>query len=120
MTTLLDLMHAPAIRRPVSPDGPVVQGAPDEVLCWQLDPKKHWQKAVIELHRHTDGTWMWSTSCSTSLGGWSYKVGEKWGHFAETRADALHHARRELIDRLTMREHGDAIKRIVTWAEGLT
>jgi hypothetical protein len=120
LTTLLDLMHAPAIKRPVQPDGEVLAGDPDETLRWQPDPKRLYLHAWIELHRHTDGNWMWSTTCSTSLGGWGYKVGEKWGQFAETRADALHHARRELIDRLVGRNDSDMDKRIITWAENLT
>jgi hypothetical protein len=119
MPSLLDLMHAPAIKRPVQPDGHVLAGAPDETLRWQPDPRKLYLHAEIELHRHTDGNWMWSTTCSAGLGGWGYKVGPKWGHFAMSRADALHHARCELIDRLGARNYGDTT-RIIGWAQSLT
>lgn len=95
MTDLLDLMRAPPVVRPVDPDGPVVQGDPDEELRLP-HPRMAWDLACIQLHRHEDGSWMWAVR--TAGGG--YKVGAKWGKFAATRGDALHHAVRELEARL--------------------
>lgn len=92
--SLLDMMRAPAIIRPVDGSGHVVQGPVAEVLTLP-HPRMAWPLARIELHPHDDGLWMWSAS---SAGG-GYRVGVKWGKFAETRDDAAHYAARELLDR---------------------
>lgn len=121
MTTLLDLMHAPPLITPVQPMGDVLRGPADVTLRWQPEPRKLYLYAEIELHQHEKG-WMWSTSWGTSGGGSRYKVGEKWGKFAATRDDALHHARAEL-KRLIKNRHGHGddrnVKRIIAWADSL-
>ena len=113
---LFDLLHAPPVIRPVDPDGAVVR-EPDVVLSLP-HPRMAWNYADIELHQHDDGLWMWATSyCSDGAGG-GYRVGAKWGHFAETRDDALYYAIAELKERLARRPCADASK-ILTWLEGL-
>lgn len=100
-------------------DGAVVQGAPDETLALprkgNLNPL-----AEIELHQHSDGRWMWSASFGLlNCSGHSYKVGPKWGRYAETRAGALRGAVDELTARLSDREACRSIPEIITWARGL-
>lgn len=94
--SMLDLWEAKpvAVRLPVDRDGSVLQGEPDETLILP-HPRMAWPLARIELHRHADGRWMWSAS--TAGGG--YKVGPKWGRFAETRSGALYHAALEIMER---------------------
>ncbi len=118
---LLDLMVAPALILRVDPDGPVVQGQVDEVLALK-NPKlpNGVPTAKIELHQHSDGKWMWSTSAHLSNdGGYGYRVGPKWGKFAGCRDDALHWARKELTNRLKNKDHHDA-KKALAWAAKLT
>lgn len=100
---LFSALRQPAIIRPVDPMGSVVQGDPDETLTLP-HPRLAWHLARIELHRHSDGTWMWSAS----MCGGGYKVGPKWGRFAATRDDALHWAVEELLERQAVR-----------WSDGL-
>lgn len=119
----LDLFSAPSrplIIRPVDKDGSVIRGKIDEVLTLR-DPKRPrgcpW--AEIELHRHTDGLWMWAKNCSDNIGnGGGYRVGPKWGRFAETRADALAAAKDELRRAVASHQnaYGNAVRR---WLEGL-
>ncbi|PZU95519.1 MAG: hypothetical protein DI527_00490 [Chelatococcus sp.] len=109
---LLDLMRAPMIVRPVDPDGSVVK-EPQEVHVW----RGGWRRVEIELHpyRHL---WMWAVSLSFSNGGSGYRVGEKWGRFAESREDALHYALAELDERLA--RHDDPnIPQIIAWSRAL-
>lgn len=115
--SLFDALHKPPVRRPVDPDGPVVQGKPDEVH--RLPHRRlAWALAEIELHRHEDGLWMWSASWHADNAGGSYRVGEKWGRFAESRDDALYHAVGEIRDGIGRRDSADA-RKILEWAEGL-
>lgn len=121
-TSLLDLMRAPPIIRPVDPDGPVIQGEPDELLRLK-HPRLAWDIARIELHRHDDGLWMWSVS----VAGGGYRVGPKWGKFAATRDDALHHAAQELNKGMRRKlDRPEAygvtaaqLRQAIAWAEGL-
>lgn len=89
--SMFDFWQPAAIRLPVDPHGGVIQGEPDETLTL---PQKRlaWPLARIELHQNHDGRWMWSASGPSG----GYRVGPKWGRFAETRAGALHHALIEL------------------------
>lgn len=93
--SFLDLIAPPPalMRFPVDPHGEVVQGAPDETLTLP-HPRMAWPLARIEMHQHTDGRWMWSASAV----GRSYKVGPKWGRFAQDRETALRGAAREVLD----------------------
>lgn len=62
---------------------------------------------------------MWSTNMQTETRGGGYKVGEKWGKFAETRDDALHYAINELRERLAECASDASVPRILAWLKGL-
>jgi hypothetical protein len=117
MTDLLDLMRAPPIKRPCDPNGEVVRGEVDETLTLP-HPRGGWHRARIELHRHTDGLWMWGTNVDADGYGGGYRVGPKWGNFAQTRDDALHWAVQEILDRLKNKTD-PAAQNIRDWAQGL-
>lgn len=92
--SLLDAIHGPPIRRPIDPVGSVEQEPIDEVLTFR-PPKWRlaWSPAVIELHRDREsGLWMWAVQLGLHSWGTGYRVGVKWGRFAETREAALFHA----------------------------
>lgn len=120
--SLFDTPPAPALLRAVDPFGTVVRGKADETLTLP-HPRLAWHLAEVELHRHEDGLWMWSVN--TASGG--YKVGPKWGKFAQTRDDALHYAKAELIEKTArMLERPDVfsvspaqMRQVIAWAEGL-
>ena len=97
--SLFDTFRSPAIPRPVEPYGEVLQGDPDAVYRLR-HPRLAWDRARIELHQHTDGLWMWSTSFCCDNSGGGYRVGAKWGKFAQTRDDALFYAASEIEARL--------------------
>jgi hypothetical protein len=124
MTTQLsifDALRAPPIIRPVDPDGHVLQG--QARYTFALPHKRlAGDSCCIELHPAGEGLWMWSTGFSTDDGcGCSYKVGEKWGHFAASPDDALHYAREELKKRLAaQRGARKGVTRILAWADALT
>lgn len=119
--TQLDLFSAlrgPMIRLAVDPDGPVVSGDIDETLRLP-QPRMAWAAARIELHQdRASGHWMWSASYHSGLGGHSYRVGTKWGRFAQCRDDALYYAIAEIRDRLADSSEKDA-RRICAWLDGL-
>lgn len=114
--------HRPAPKlEPVDPDGPVIDGAPD--VTYRLPhPKLAWDMAAIQIHQHEDGRWMWAVH--TAGGG--YKVGPKWGRFAESALTAASFAAAELLDWCDRHEDflGDAmidraqLQKIRAWAEG--
>lgn len=114
---LFDALYAPAVVLPIDPDGHVVQGEVDEHY-FLPHLRLAWHRAEIELHRHENGLWMWSASYKCDQQGSGYRVGPKWGKFAETRDDALFYAVRELHDRLHDMDSADA-KQILTWADSL-
>ncbi|WP_022727266.1 hypothetical protein [Fodinicurvata sediminis] len=119
--SIFDVIVPPAIRRPVEPYGNVVQEESHETLRLP-HPRIAWGKARIELHQHSDGLWMWATNFNLSGWGGGYRVGPKWGKFADTRDAALHHAVQEIKGRVAKRarETTDKERREVTvWAEGL-
>ena len=110
-------LRAPAVIRRVDPDGPVIQGKIDEVLTLP-HPRLRWARAQIELHRHTDGLWMWATGYHDDGGsGGGYRVGAKWGNFAQTRDDALFYACEEM--RTRMHGEGKALAAIRRWLDEL-
>ena len=90
--SMFDMMHSAPITRPIDPDGPVIKGAA-EITLRLPHPRLAWDLAAIELHRHEDGLWMWSVQ----ICGAGYKVGPKWGNFAETQAAATYHAACEML-----------------------
>jgi hypothetical protein len=115
LLALLAPVPAPAIIRPCDADGAVVRGEVDETLTLP-HPRMAWHSARIELHRHDDGLWMWSTSWQDDDGsGATYRVGPKWGKFAATRDDALAHASGEL----QARARGKVAARIRKWLGSL-
>lgn len=117
--SLLDLMHAPPVVRQVERDGPVVKN-PEAVLShYPRGVKCLWAYGEIQLHPHTDGSFMWATAWGIAAHGSAYQVGSKWGHFAETKADALYHAQNELIKALSHFPDDADAKRIISWARGL-
>lgn len=121
MTLQLDLfagLRGPMIQRAVDPDGPVISGQVDEMICLP-QPRLAWDAARIELHQdRASGHWMWSASYNSGLVGHSYRVGTKWGRFAQSRDDALYYAIAEIRDRLADRPEKDA-RRICAWLDGL-
>lgn len=112
---LFDAARRPAIILPIDPNGHVIQDEPQERLT---TPGKRyaWNNATIELHQHVDGMWMWSVSFQCGDHGGGYRVGPKWGKFAETRDDALFHGCEELRARIADNDHADA-KLIRNWIE---
>lgn len=115
--SLFDTLRRPAVRIPVDPDGPVLQGEPDFVYTLP-HPRLAWNRAEIEIHRHENGLWMWSTEWNCDNGGGGYRVGAKWGKFAETRDDALFYAACELEAKLEGKTGADALL-ILKWAASL-
>ncbi|MCF6371081.1 hypothetical protein [Rhizobium halophilum] len=87
--------------------GEVLQGEPDHTFRLK-HPRMAWDRARIEIHQHRDKTWMWSTSWQCESEGGGYRVGVKWGKFAETREDALFYAAREIEQRLAGKWSADA------------
>lgn len=67
----------------------------------------------IELARHTDGRYMWSTSFHTPTGGQGYRVGPKWGKFANSPIEALQHARLEIAERAPGFERGNKVVQLL-------
>lgn len=112
---LLDLMRDPMIVRPIDPNGSVVQGPADEVYTW----RKGWRSVQVELHPYKDGLWMWSVSFSLMDVGSGYKVGAKWGRFANTRDSALYFAVDELVSSIETRASKDEVAAVTSWARGL-
>ncbi len=119
--SIFDALMPPAIRKPVDPYGPTVDGEAHETLCLP-HPRNAWNKARIELHQHDDGLWMWATQFQLSSWGGGYHVGPKWGKFAETRDAALFHAVQELKATLAGKENTTDKERreLIAWAEGLS
>lgn len=105
---------------PVDPDGAVIEGAPDVTLRLP-HPSLAWDLAALQLHEHEDGRWMWAVT--TASGG--YKVGQKWGRFASTQAEAMRFAAAELLDWCDRKEPGietmiitsHQLRAIRIWAE---
>lgn len=100
--TIFDVIRRPAVIVAVDPDGPVIKGEVDAV--YRLPhPRLAWDYATIEIHQHDNGLHMWSASFHADQGGKSYRVGPKWGNFAETREDAIYYAACEIL----ARAHGE-------------
>lgn len=116
------LIPAPVrIDLPVDPNGPVIRESAEiaEVLEHCGRDRSHYR---IELHPHTDGLWMWATSYQISFQGGGYRVGPKWGKFAEDRAGALYHACEELRDRLHRLDpkSNTAVRSGLAWLDSLS
>lgn len=58
---------------------------------------------------------MWSASWTADQAGNGYRVGAKWGRFAETKADALFYAASEIEERLST-SHGRETNLVKEWA----
>jgi hypothetical protein len=114
---LFDVIRRPPIKKPVDPYGPVLQSEPDYTFRLK-HPRMAWDRAKIEIHRHHDGSWMWSTSRYCDNAGGGYRVGEKWGKFAETREDALFYAVTEIEQRLDEKDGPETVL-VLKWAASL-
>ena len=97
---LVDVM-----RRPVIPDAEVVR---DDDLIESFEfgsrplkgtAERSAPNITIEIAQHSDGTWMWSTSCFWNGCYSGYRVGPKWGKFTHSREDAITAAVREVFAR---------------------
>lgn len=115
--SLFDAARRPPVIVAIEPGGHVLQGEADR--SWILrHPRLAWDSARIELHRHTNGLWMWGVDFHIENHGGGYRVGRKWGKFAETIDDALYYAVDELLSRIEEDKSSDAT-RVRTWARGL-
>lgn len=104
---------------PVPSDMMVVSGAAREVFTL-LRSSNAIPYAVIELHQHNDGRWMWSSSFNLSNGsGRCYKVGPKWGNFAASRSEAMVRAKREMLQEMGGSEACGSVSRIKSWMKEL-
>lgn len=116
---LFDALRAPPVRVPVDADGPVLDAKLDPDFTFTLPhPRMAWHRAEIEVHQHTNGLWMWSTSFTADMCGGGYRVGAKWGKFAQSRDDALFYACEELQQRLEGKDTPDVVL-IRRWMQGL-
>lgn len=119
---MLGLMRPVPIRRPVIAHGDVIHGEADESLLLP-HPRLAWDMAVIELHQHESGMWMWGVRHASG----GYKVGPKWGRFAYTRSDALYFAADELIEwahrSMSRRDKqflsAAQLRQVIAWAKAL-
>lgn len=112
-------------REPIDANGDVVQGDVDYtfILPSSIQPNASltvWNLAEIEIHRHDDGRWMWGV---THPGG-GYRVGPKWGNFADSAEAALIAGTEELIERMNSRSFDGLItpaqvKQVIAWANDL-
>lgn len=98
MTAQLDLFAClePDLRiAPVQPNGLVCSKAEiDELIVLRG------RRVSLEIELARDGPrWIFSTSFHGPTGGYCYRVGRKWGKSADSRADALHFARKEIMTR---------------------
>ncbi len=114
---LFDAIRRPPVRLQVNAGGHVLQTEPDFTFRLK-QPRYAWDRAEIEIHQHDNGMWMWSTSYNADMDGSGYRVGEKWGKFAETRDDALSYACEELERALAGRQTADAVL-ILKWVVSL-
>jgi hypothetical protein len=98
---LFDTLRTPPVRVRVEPHGDVLSAELEPDFTFTLPhPRMAWHRAEIEIHRHANGLWMWSISSMADMSGGGYRVGPKWGKFAETREDALFYACEEMLQRL--------------------
>lgn len=116
---LFDTLRSQPVRLSVAPHGSVLDSSMDPHFTFRLPhPRMVWDRAQIEVHCHDDGMWMWSASFMADSEGSSYRVGPKWGKFAETREDALFFAVEELESRLGRKGGPDAAL-ILKWLHAL-
>ncbi|HEV7436126.1 MAG TPA: hypothetical protein VGO22_14795 [Pseudorhizobium sp.] len=114
---LFDAVRRPPLIKKIDAYGSVLQAEPDHTFRLK-HPRMAWDRARIEIHQHRDGTWMWSTRWQCESEGGGYRVGEKWGKFAESREDALFYAAQEIEQRLSGKVSADAAL-ILKWTASL-
>ena len=108
---------------PVDPDGPVIQddNQIEEISSPEIAANRH-TRARVQLCQHTNGLWMWSSSIYYVNGGRSYRVGPKWGNFADTKDEAIHAAcdeiRGDMAD-LRSPTPANALGQISHWLDSL-
>jgi hypothetical protein len=114
----LDLFYtlkAATASRCVDPDGRVCT---DDEIAETIRLGDHNTGLRIEPARHGE-LWMWGTSFSTSTGGSSYRVGPKWGKFAESRGDAVLQACDEIRKRAAGHSGGAKVVQLLNnWQKG--
>ena len=108
----LDLFYEPprlTAALGIDPDGPVcTDDQIDETI-----KLGDWRTGLrIELAQHT-GKWMWGTSLTTPTGGCGYRVGPKWGNFADTKGDAFMHACAELRKNAPQYQGGEKVLQLL-------
>lgn len=110
--SMLDLFRPAPVTRGVDPEGMVVEGHIHTVL--RLPHPKAGDLARIEVHPH-ELQWMWATSFQIGAHGAGYRVGPKWGHFADTMEDAIFWAVRELQKGVTRHHKCKGRDAIIKW-----
>lgn len=107
--SLLDALRNPPIIKPIMPHGDVIHGQVDDSFVLP-HPRLALPVAQIDLHRHSDGMWMWGLNFAADSHGGGYRVGPKWGKFASSRDDALYYAAREMLSKLDQDRSSSAVK----------
>jgi hypothetical protein len=108
---------------PVARDGHVIQD--DSLIEEMRSPgltAGRFSNASIQLCQHTDGLWMWSSSTYFMGGGRTYRVGPKWGRFADTRDEALHAACdeiKEVVEGPSSPAPANTVGPIIRWLDSL-
>lgn len=101
----MNIRPVEVIRHPVIPNADVVRDD-DLIESFEFGSRplkgtanKSAPYITIEIAQHTDGMWMWSTSCFWKGRYSGYRVGPKWGNFTYSREDAITAAVREVFGR---------------------
>lgn len=110
--SMLDLWRPAPIQRGVDPDGMVVEGHIHTVL--RLPHPRSGDRARIEVHPH-ERLWMWATAFQIGTHGSGYRVGPKWGRFANSMEDAIFWAVRELQKNLAVHRKSKGRDEIIRW-----
>ena len=112
------------IRKPCDPNGEVIHDDSQiETLTFGaarlIGGKSAVPTVAIELAQHTDGLWMWATHTHFANGGGGYRVGPKWGKFADTRDEALWAACYEIKERLAGKRDDPKVIAMIDWLDEL-
>ena len=110
--SMLDLFRPPPLMRGVDPDGMVIEGHIHTVL--RLPHSKSGDLARIEVHPY-ETLWMWATFYQIGSHGNGYRVGPKWGQFAESMEDAIFWSVRELQKNMAKQRKSKGRDAIVRW-----
>lgn len=103
---------APATRR-IDPDGWVCT---DDQIFDTIKLGDYRTGLRIELAKH-EGRWMWGTEFHTPTAGCGYRVGPKWGNFADTLRSALMQACDEIRARAPKFDGGNKVLQLLVQAD---